>query len=94
MRPCSTHARGDSGPRGDTHILIEIDPDAGNGVRDYVAIRGHIASSFEGTVDVVDREASPQLRGRGARRVWHTPTVGLPRRHLVIESELASVDDV
>jgi hypothetical protein len=36
--------------------MIEIDPKAQVGVYEYVEIKDYIASLFEGSVDVVDRE--------------------------------------
>jgi predicted nucleotidyltransferase len=36
--------------------MIEIDPDAPVGVWEYAGIQTYIASLFEGSVDVVDRE--------------------------------------
>jgi predicted nucleotidyltransferase len=58
-----SRARGEQGPDSDTDIMIEIDPDALVGVWEYAAIKAHIASLFEGQVDVVDREClKPYVR--------------------------------
>jgi hypothetical protein len=51
-----SRARGDDRPDSDTDIMIEIDPDARVGVWEYVGIKAYIASLFDGSVDVVDRE--------------------------------------
>ena len=52
-----SRARGDARPDSDTDIMIEIDPDAHIGVRGYAGLKEYIASLFDGSVDVVDREA-------------------------------------
>ena len=58
-----SRARGDERPDSDTDIMIEIDPDAPVGVYEYVGIKQYIASLFDGSVDVVDREAlKPYVR--------------------------------
>ena len=51
-----SRARGDERPESDTDILIAIDPAAPVGVWEYAGIKAYIASLFEGSVDVVDRE--------------------------------------
>ncbi len=50
-------ARGDARPDSDTHIMIELDPDAHIGFWAYAGLLDYIAALFEGPVDVVDREA-------------------------------------
>lgn len=58
-----SRARGDARPDSDTDIMIEIDPEAGIGVYEYVGIKDYIASLFEGPVDVIDREGlKPYVR--------------------------------
>lgn len=58
-----SRARGDAGPESDTDIMIEIDPEAGVGVWEYVALKEYIAGLFEGPVDVVSREGlKPYVR--------------------------------
>jgi uncharacterized protein len=49
-------ARGDDRPDSDIDIMIEIDPDAGMTVFDYVDLKDYIATLFPGPVDVVNRE--------------------------------------
>jgi len=49
-------ARGENRSDSDIDIMIEIDPDAGVTVFDYVDIKGYIAQLFDGPVDVVNRE--------------------------------------
>jgi len=51
-----SRARGDARAGSDTDIMIEIDPNAGVGIYEYVGIKHYIASRFDGSVDVVDRE--------------------------------------
>jgi hypothetical protein len=41
MRPCLARARGDDRPDSDIDIMIEVDPDAGIGVYEYVAPKLH-----------------------------------------------------
>lgn len=57
MQPCLVRARGDARPDSDTDIMIEIDPDAHIGVWGHAGLEEYIASLFDGSVDVVDREA-------------------------------------
>ena len=52
-----SRARGDDGPKSDTDIMVEIDPEAHIGVWGYAGLKEYIASLFEGEVDVIDREA-------------------------------------
>ena len=52
-----SRARGDARPGSDTDIMIEIDPEAHIGVWGYVGLKEYIATLFDGSVDVVDREA-------------------------------------
>ena len=52
-----SRARGDDGPGSDTDIMVELDPDAHLGVWGYAGLKEDIAALFDGSVDVVDREA-------------------------------------
>ena len=51
-----SRARGDNRPDSDIDIMIEIDPAAGIGVYEYVALKDYIAALFECPVDVVSRD--------------------------------------
>jgi uncharacterized protein len=52
-----SRARGDNRPDSDIDIMIEIDPEAHVGIWGYAGLREYISAMFDGTVDVVDREA-------------------------------------
>jgi uncharacterized protein len=63
-------ARDDNRPDSDVDILVDIDPAAGVTIFDYVALKDYISSLFDGSVDVIDREAlKPHLRGPSERDV-------------------------
>ena len=49
-------ARGDNRPDSDIDIMIEVDPAAGIGVYEYVALKDYIAALFDRPVDVVSRD--------------------------------------
>jgi len=51
-----SRARGDERVDSDTDIMIEIEPAARIGVYEYVGLKEYIASLFDGSVDVVNRE--------------------------------------
>jgi len=51
-----SRARGDSRPDSDIDIMIEVDPAAGIGVYEYVALKDYIAALFDHPVDVVSRD--------------------------------------
>jgi predicted nucleotidyltransferase len=51
-----SRARGDNRPDSDIDIMIEVDPAAGIGVYEYVALKNYIAALFDRPVDVVSRE--------------------------------------
>jgi predicted nucleotidyltransferase len=51
-----SRARGDNRPDSDIDIMIEVDPAAGIGVYEYVALKDYIAALFDGRVDVVSRD--------------------------------------
>src|SRR5690349_24793800 len=58
-----SRARGDDRSDSDIDIMIEVDPAAGIGVYEYVALKDYIAQLFDGPVDVVSREGlKPYLR--------------------------------
>jgi predicted nucleotidyltransferase len=62
-----SRARGEVTAGSDTDIMIEIDPNAPVGVYEYVRLKEYIASLFEGSVDVVDREGlKPYIRPAAA----------------------------
>jgi len=50
-------ARGDDRADSDIDIMIEVDPAAGIGVYEYVALKTYIAELFDGPVDVVNRDS-------------------------------------
>jgi len=49
-------ARGEERPDSDIDIMIEIDPEAHITIYDYVGLKELVATFFDQTVDVVDRE--------------------------------------
>ena len=51
-----SRARGDNRPDSDIDIMVEIDPAAGIGVYEYVALKDYIAALFDRPVDVVSRD--------------------------------------
>ena len=51
-----SRARGDNRPDSDIDIMIEVDPAAGIGVYEYVALKDYIAALFDRPVDVVNRD--------------------------------------
>jgi uncharacterized protein len=51
-----SRARGDNRSDSDIDIMIEVDPAAGIGVYEYVALKDYIAALFDRPVDVVSRE--------------------------------------
>jgi predicted nucleotidyltransferase len=58
-----SRARGDHRQDSDIDIMIEVDPAAGIGVYEYVALKDYIAELFDGPVDVVSREGlKPYVR--------------------------------
>lgn len=58
-----SRARGNARLDSDIDIMIELDPDAHIGVWGYAGLKGHIASLFDGPVDVVNREGlKPYVR--------------------------------
>jgi uncharacterized protein len=60
-------ARGDSHPKSDIDVIVEIDPEAHLTVFDYAGLKDYIASLFDGPVDVVNRDAlKPYVRPSAA----------------------------
>src|SRR5690606_27342624 len=58
-----SRARGDGRDDSDIDILVDLSPDAGLSVFDYVGLKEYIADLFDGPVDVVNREGlKPYLR--------------------------------
>jgi predicted nucleotidyltransferase len=58
-----SRARGDERPDSDTDIMVELDPEAHVTLFDYVGLKEYVASLFEGSVDVVNREGlKPYVR--------------------------------
>jgi len=56
-------ARGDNRADSDIDIMIEVDPAAGIGVYEYVALKTYIAELFDRPVDVVSRDSlKPYIR--------------------------------
>jgi predicted nucleotidyltransferase len=51
-----SRARGHHRPDSDIDIMVEVDPAAGIGVYEYVALKEYIAGLFDGCVDVVNRD--------------------------------------
>ena len=51
-----SRARDEARPDSDIDIMVEIDPNAGIGVYEYVGLKEYIASLFDGPVDVVNRD--------------------------------------
>ncbi|MCK1544897.1 nucleotidyltransferase family protein [Bradyrhizobium sp. 147] len=49
-------ARGENHPGSDVDIMVEIDPNAGITVFDYVELKEYIAKLFDEPVDVVNRD--------------------------------------
>jgi predicted nucleotidyltransferase len=61
-------SRRENRPDSDLDILVEFDPDARVTVFDYVGIKEYIDGLFEGSVDVIDRDAlKPYLRESAVR---------------------------
>ena len=58
-----SRARGDNRPDSDVDIMIEVDPAAGIGIFEYVALKDYIAEMFDEPVDVVSRDGlKPYIR--------------------------------
>jgi uncharacterized protein len=60
-------ARGEQRPDSDIDILVDLDPAVVATMFDYAGLKDYVASLFQGSVDVIDREAlKPRLRPRAA----------------------------
>ena len=58
-------ARNGQNAESDIDILVDLDPKIVATIFDYAGLKDYIASLFQGTVDVVDREAlKPRIRPR------------------------------
>jgi predicted nucleotidyltransferase len=58
-----SRARGDARPDSDIDIMVELATDTHIGVWGYAGLKEHIASLFDASVDVVNREAlKPYVR--------------------------------
>ena len=58
-------ARDEQRPDSDIDILVDLDPTVVVTVFDYAGLKDYVASLFQGSVDVIDREAlKPRLRPR------------------------------
>lgn len=56
-------ARGEQRTDSDIDILVDLDPAVVATIFDYAGLKAYVASLFEGSVDVIDREAlKPRLR--------------------------------
>jgi len=56
-------ARNEQGPDSDIDILVDLDPEVVATMFDYAGLKAYVASLFQGSVDVIDREAlKPRLR--------------------------------
>ena len=63
-------ARGEQRPDSDIDILVDLDPEVVATMFDYAGLKDYVASLFQGSVDVIDREAlKPRLRSRAAADV-------------------------
>ncbi|MGD0629691.1 MAG: nucleotidyltransferase domain-containing protein [Terracidiphilus sp.] len=63
-----SRARGDQRPGSDTDILLELAPCAQITVFDYAGLKLEVAALFDGSVDVVNREAlKARLAAHAAR---------------------------
>jgi predicted nucleotidyltransferase len=61
-------ARGDNRPDSDLDILLEFEPGAEGSIYEYMRLKEYVSQLFEGSVDVVDRDAlKPDLRAPSAR---------------------------
>ena len=56
-------ARGERRPDSDIDILVDLDPTIVATMFDYAGVKAYVASLFQGSVDVIDREAlKPRVR--------------------------------
>ena len=60
-------ARDEQRPDSDIDILVDLDPEIVATMFDYAGLKAYVASLFQGSVDVIDREAlKPRLRPHAA----------------------------
>ncbi len=60
-------ARDEQNAKSDIDILVDLDPAIVATMFDYAGLKDYVASLFEGSVDVIDREAlKARLRRRAA----------------------------
>jgi predicted nucleotidyltransferase len=60
-------ARNEQNADSDIDILVELDPAMVATIFDYAGVKDYVASLFQGSVDVIDREAlKPRIRPRAA----------------------------
>jgi predicted nucleotidyltransferase len=60
-------ARDEQRPDSDIDILVDLDPSIVVTMFDYAGLKNYVASLFEDSVDVIDREAlKPRFRPRAA----------------------------
>jgi hypothetical protein len=60
-------ARDEHNAKSDIDILVDLDPEIVVTMFDYAGVKDYVAGLFEGSVDVVDREAlKPRVRPRAA----------------------------
>ncbi len=68
---CSV-ARDEQRPDSDIDILVDLDPTIVATMFDYAGVKDYVASLFQGSVDVIDREAlKPRLRPHAAADAIH-----------------------
>ena len=60
-------ARNEQRPDSDIDILVDLDPKIVATMFDYAGLKAYVANLFQGSVDVIDREAlKPRLRPHAA----------------------------
>ena len=65
-------ARDEQRPDSDIDILVDLDPTIVATMFDYAGVKDYVASLFQGSVDVIDREAlKPRLRPHAAADAIH-----------------------
>ncbi len=65
-------ARNEQRPDSDIDLLVDLDPAVVVTMFDYAGLKAYVASLFQGSVDVIDREAlKPRLRPRAAADAIH-----------------------
>jgi len=58
-------ARDEQSAESDIDILVDLDPAVVVTIFDYAGLKDYVASLFQGSVDVIDREAlKPRVRSR------------------------------